>query len=212
MKALVNAFDKGTWNDEEEAYFAYVDRVIARGKDERFSNGKPWHAAYLIFKFLRFAKKHVRLLSGTLVRVTPNGVPVYGAPAVVDAARDFLRRQNSKLHIALEMELDVTGADPNEHPLIAGVSRLKDEGLLQGTLEVRMMLPKVAASLRRKEILHHMMLMDDRGWRLEVDSGPDDVKAIVNAGNAVEATALCNAFDVSIWRHGTTVNLIQPET
>lgn len=212
MATLVNAFDRNTWNDEEEAYFAYVDRVVARGKDERFSNGKPWHAAYLIFKFLRHATRHVRLLSGTLTQTTPAGVAVYGAPRIIEAACHFLKRRGSKLHVALEEKLDIPGEDTNEHPLIADVSRLKKLGLLQGTLEVRKMESEVARSWREQGILYHMMLMDDRGWRLEVDPDPNNVKAIVNAKNVTEASALCSAFDASIWSHGTTIARIEPNT
>ena len=208
MGNLVNAFDKATWDDTEEAYFAYVDKVIAKGKDERFSNGKPWHAAYLIFKFLQRATRHVRLFSGTLVRTTPNGVHIYSEPAILDAVGGFLERPDSKLHIALEKEIDVPGQSPCEHPLIESVCRLKEEGQLRGTLEVRMVRPKAADLLRKRGILHHMMLMDDRGWRFEVE---DDVKAIVNAGNSVETRALCQAFDVMIWGPGTTISLVQPE-
>lgn len=208
MGNLVNAFDKATWDDTEEAYFAYVDKVIAKGKDERFSNGKPWHAAYLIFKFLQRATQHVRLFSGTLVRTTPSGVRIYSERAILDAVGGFLKRPDSKLHIALEKEIDVPGHSPHEHPLIESVCRLKKEGQLRGTLEVRTVCPKAADLLRKRGILHHMMLMDDRGWRFEVE---DDVKAIVNAGNGVETRALCQAFDIMIWKPGTTISIVQPE-
>lgn len=210
MATLVDAFNRKTWGESDEAYFAYVDRVLARGKNERFNNGKPWHAAYLIFKFLQYAERHVRLFSGTLVRVTPSGVPVYGASHIVEAACDFLRREDSKLHIVLEK--DVPGEDLHEHPLIEGVKSLKHKRLLRGTLEVRTILPKAANLLRSQDVLHHMMLVDKRRWRIEIDADPNEVKAIVNAGNAKETTALCKAFDASIWNGGPTICLVQPET
>lgn len=211
LKNLVNAFDRETWDDAEKGYFAYVDRVIAKRKNERFSNGWPWHAAYLIFKFLRHATDHVRIFSGVLVRETPQGVPVYGEPRIIEAACGFLEQPDAKLHIALEGPIDVPGGDPARHPLIEGVVRLKEEGLLQGTLEVRTMLPEAVELLRERGVLHHMMLMDERGWRLEVDPNPNDVKAIVNAGNAKEARALCRAFDTGIWGRGRTISHVQPE-
>lgn len=205
MSNLVNAFDDNTWDPAERAYFEYVDAVIARGKNERFSNGKPWHAAYLIYKFLRAAQRHVRLFSGTLVRSTTAGVRIYEDPNIVEAAGDFLKRPGSSLRIALEKHIDAPGGNPDEHPLVAGVLRLKAQGRLRGSLEIRCVNNQTVNSLRQRGVLHHMMLMDECGWRLETDPNPADVKAIVNAGNSEEAAILGHAFDNGVWPHGETL-------
>lgn len=202
MSTLIDAFDENTWDGAERAYFEYVDDVIARGKDERFSNGKPWHAAYLIFKFLQTAQQCVRIFSGTLVRSTHDGVQVYEAPQVIGAACRFLKRPGSALRIALEKDIDAPVREPNNHPLVAAVRRLKEYGDLRGSLEIRRVNDETIDALRQRDVLYHMMLMDERGWRLETDPNPTNVKAIVNAGNGDEATILDRAFDTGVWPHG----------
>ena len=205
MSNLVNAFDDTTWDRTERAYFGYVDDVMSSGKDERFSNGKPWHAAYLIFKFLQAAQQCVRIFSGTLVRSTREGVLIYEEPRIIDAACSFLKRSGCALRIALEKDIDAPAHDPNKHPLVAAVHGLREIGHLRGSLEIRRMNDETLDSLREREALHHMMVMDERGWRLETDPNTTDVKAIVNAGNNDEATILSRAFDTGIWPHGETL-------
>ena len=209
MSNLVNAFDDRTWDRAERAYFDYVDGVMARGKDERFSNGKPWHAVYLIFKFLQAAQQRVRIFSGTLVRTTHDGVQVYDEPRVIEAACGFLRRPGTALRIALEKDIDSPDHDADRHPLVTAVRQLKDQDRLRGCLEVRRVNEETLDSLRERNVLHHMMLMDERGWRLETDPNPTDVKAIVNAGNAEEAGILGRAFDTGVWPHGETLALVE---
>ena len=104
MSNLVNAVRRQHLERGRKSVFQVVDKVIDGGKDERFSNGRPWHAAYLIFKFLQAAKQQVRIFSGTLVRTTPSGVRIYEEPHIVEAAGDFLKQPGSALRIALEKE------------------------------------------------------------------------------------------------------------
>ena len=203
MSNLVNAFDDDTWDRTERAYFDYVDGVLARGKDERFSNGKPWHAAYLIFKFFHVAEQCVRIFSGTLARSTDEGVLIYEEPRIIEAACVFLKRSGSALRIALERDIDAPGRDPNRHPLVAAVHRLKEGGHLRGSLEIRRVNDETLDSLRQRKVFHHMILLDERGWRLETDL--TDMKAIVNGGNGDEAAILNRAFDTGIWPHGETL-------
>lgn len=195
----VNAFDKRTWDDGEEAYFDYVDGMIDQSKNDIFSNGKAWHAAYLIFKFLQRATKHIRIFSGTLVRTAPQGVAIYSEPEIIDAACAFLTREGSKLQIVLEKDIDAPGNDPNEHPLVRAITRSNDDGLLRGTLEIRRLPDDAVGSLRDRGALHHLMLVDQCGWRIEIDPNPDNVKAVVNAGDSRKTPALCRAFDATMW-------------
>ena len=136
----------------------------------------------------------MRIFSGTLVRTTPGGVRIYEEPRIVEAAGDFLKQPGSALRIALEKEIDAPDQNPNAHPLVKGVRRLQEQGQLRGSLEIRRVHDKTTASLRERKVLHHMTLLDERGWRLETDPNPMEVKAIVNAGNADEARSLCRAF------------------
>lgn len=205
MSDLVNAFDSSTWDPAERAYFHYVDGVIAKRKNQRFSNGKPWHAAYLIFKFLGAAQRQVRIFSGALLRRTPEGVRIYEEPRIVEAACAFLKRPETTLWIALQQAIDAPEGDANKHPLVAGVHRLKQHGHLRGSLEVRRVRDETVDSLRQRSALYHMMLLDERGWRLETAPNLPGVKAIVNAGNTKEAAHLCRAFDIGVWPHGETV-------
>lgn len=200
---VVNAFDRRTWDDAEEAYFKYVDSMIADAKDEIFSNGKAWHAAYLIFKFLELASEQVRIFSGTLVQKTPQGVAIYSAPKIIDAASAFLRKESSRLQVVLEKDIDAP--DPNEHPLVQSVKRMERDGSLHGTLEIRRLNDDTVASLQERDALHHMMLVDDRRWRIEIDPNPNDVQAVVNAGSCRETRALNQAFDTVLWRNGDGV-------
>lgn len=198
----VNAFDKTTWDDGEEAYFDYVDGMIDQSKNDIFSNGKAWHAAYLIFKFLQRATTHIRIFSGTLVQTAPQGVAIYSEPKIIDAACDFLMREGSKLQIVLEKDIDAPGRDPANHPLVRAIKRSNDDGSLRGTLEIRRLPDDAVGSLRERGALHHMMLVDECGWRIEIDPNPDDLKAVVNAGDSRETPALCRAFDATMWAFG----------
>ena len=207
---LINAFDENTWDEPETSYFKYVDEVVSQGTDERFSNGKPWHAVYLLFKFIEAAERSVRIFSGTLVRSTSKGVKIYGEPRVIDATCAFLRRPDTILRIALEQAVDAPGGDANKHPLVAAVRNLKACGDLKGTFELRRVDGKTTDSLRQRNVLHHMMLMDQRGWRIETDPNLEDVKAIVNANNSKETRSLCNGFDMGVWPHGETLVALTP--
>ena len=192
----IDAFDDATWSKDERFYFESVDQMIRDGYSEPFSNGKPWHAVYIIESFLRKAEQRVRLFSGKLTRETEDGVAIYADQHVADAAETFLRHADSKLQIVLQEPIDVDAGQPaGTHPLMERIRALEQAGRLNGSCEVRRARDADLAFLREKNFLHHMLVMDDHSWRLEIDSDLDDVRAKVRIGDAKGARSFARVFD-----------------
>lgn len=194
MTQVLDPFDDVTWNSGEKLYFKQIDLALKESLDFPLSNGKPAHAVYLIDKFLRHATRHVRLYSGNLRR-TWDDIDVYGHMRVLDAARVLLQRR-ADLSIVLEGEID--GGNVKEHPLIRNALKWRDEGSMKGVLDIRQADQASIDFLNDRDFNHHWMVMDERAYRLEADTG--DVKAHVNFGNRVVAKALCDIFDKHLFR------------
>ncbi len=203
---MIDPFDEATWSEDERFYFTSVDQMLREGFSDDFSNGKPWHAVYIIAAFLREATQCVRLFSGKLIQYTPDGVAIYAEPHVVDAAKTLLTRDGSELKIVLEDSIDVDdGRAVRKHPLIEGVRRLEKDGRLNGRLDVRRATKTDLEFLREHNFLHHMMVMDQRSWRLETDPDPDDVRARVKIGDKWGARTFARVFDEVLFENAEPV-------
>ena len=105
---IVSPFDpKELLNEDERFYIRYVDRLMNKRATAEFGNGRPFHAVYLIYKFLMNAQCEVRLFSGSLTRRAEEGKPdagllVYEDMHVLKAVRKFLGQENTSLKIVLE--------------------------------------------------------------------------------------------------------------
>lgn len=203
---MIDPFDEATWSEDERFYFTSVDEMMREGFSDDFSNGKPWHAVYIIAAFLREATQCVRLFSGRLIRATPGGVAIYGQPHVVEAAKTLLTREGSELKVVLEDAIDVDdGCAPQSHPLLEGVHDLEEGGRLNGRLDVRRACKADLEFLREHNFLHHLMVMDQCSWRLETDPDPSDVRARVKIGDQWGAKTFARVFDEVLFENAEPV-------
>ena len=174
-------------------YFDYVERMLDEGANVVVKNGRPIHAIYLIEAFLRKAKNTVRLFSGTLKQRTDE-LKIYGDSHVVAAARNFLSRSGTDMRIVLENPIDLTeGQRMEDHPMIDTAYGLRDEGRMGGGFRVRRARKDNIRFLRREKFCHHMVIIDERAYRLETD--PEKFKAHVNFGDKKTAGKLSQVFD-----------------
>ncbi len=194
MTTVLDPFDNTTWSSDEKRYFEQIDLALKDSLDLPLSNGKPAHAVYLIDKFLRHATANVRLYSGNL-RQTWGNIDVYGHHKILDAVRVLLER-GGDLSIVLEDEID--GGSVEDHPMVRSVSKWRDEGSMRGSLDIRQADPASIDFLKGRGFNHHWMVMDEKAYRLEADTG--DIKAHVNFGDLTVAKALADIFDKHLFQ------------
>ena len=188
---------------EEQLYRDMVDRAF-KGNDPRsFSNGKPEHAAYLIGRFFDHATSTIRLYCGNLARAI-NGIQVYASSDVIGSALEFLRRPNTRLLIVLENEIDAQSRD--EHPLLRAISRAEPH--VGGTTHVYTNGVQMGGN-GNPVTIPHFMVMDQQGYRIEVDSRKVIASAKVN--DVSQSQSLARFFDQvlvernkpAVWEHPT---------
>ena len=196
---VADIFDETARPEAEAIYCKVVDDMFDSAEDYVISNGKPEHAAYLIYKFLRNARSSISLFSGSLEQVK-DGVPIYRDPHILDAARLFLRRSGSRLRVVLQDTIDASSAE--EHPLADAILRDSKAQQTRGSLEIRQASPAVVDGLKRGKFLYHFLVMDGRAHRVETD--PDKPEAFANFGDRSYAEALEQLFN-GIWAVSTPV-------
>ena len=188
---------------DEQLYRDMVDRAF-KGNDPRsFSNGKPEHAAYLIGRFFDHATSTIRLYCGSLARAM-NGVQVYASSDVIGSALEFLRRPNTRLLIVLEKEIDAHSRD--EHPLLRAISRAEPQ--VGGTTHVYTNGVQMGGN-GNPVTIPHFMVMDQKGYRIEVDTRKVIASAKVN--DVSQSQTLTRFFDQvlvernkpAVWEHPT---------
>lgn len=196
----ISPFDEETWTESERFYFDYVERMLDEGANVVVKNGRPIHAIYLIEAFLRKAKNTVRLFSGTL-RQRTDELEIYSDSHVVAAARNFLSRSGTDMRIVLENPIDLMeGQRMEDHPMIDTAYWLRDEGRMGGAFRVRRARKDNIRFLRREKFCHHMVIIDERAYRLETD--PEKFKAHVNFGDEKTAGKLSQVFDRILFDSG----------
>ena len=170
----------------EKDYYEIVDEAFESDGERLINNGRPEHAAYLIRKFFERAQSRVLMFSGHLTRAVGT-IPVFESSEIVDAARRFLLRPGSELHIVLGGEIDVDdGDEPKDHPLIAGVQEEYDWGFFRG----RMTLSQADS---QDSPFQHFLVMDDEACRIETDS--ERIKAVVAFRHRELCESAADMFD-----------------
>ena len=177
---------------EEQLYRDMVDRAFKRSDTRSFSNGKTEHAAYLIRRFFDHAASTVRLHCGSLAKEM-EGVQVYESPDLISSALDFLRRRDTRLLIVLQGRIDADSFD--EHPLLGaiagaepavrGTTRVYKHGIQMGIDGNRVTFP-------------HFMVMDQKGYRIELDA--KKVLASANVNDVSQSQRLAKFFDLVLLR------------
>ena len=192
---------------EGESFYAdYVDRAMKEKRDVLFSNGRPLHAVYLIYKFFMQARHEVRLFSGQLLRRVPprrldEGLPVYENGSVLGAVRRFLSQKDTHLKVVLANDLDVgDGQGAEDHPLVKTVIDLRNEGLLKGRCDIEQLEAGYIRQLQDDDVGHHMVLMDQSAYRLE--TGPDAAEALVNVNDEDMTKKLASFYDRKLYSKG----------
>ena len=189
----LDPFNPDTWDGEEMRYFMLIDAARTDRRDQRISNGRVEHAAYIIRAFLLHAEQEIRLFSGALSRVY-NGMSVYENPYILKAVETFLTRSGSRLVIATENALDVDlGMSAEIHPVVRVVREMENTGRLQGCFEISRATEEGLAFLERKNFRNHWMTMDDNAYRIETDH--KQAGAHANFNNPETTGALKTLFD-----------------
>ena len=208
---IVDPFDpqeKG-WTEDEAFYIDYVNRLSEKPRNAPFSNGRPFHAVYLIYKFFKRAQHDVRLFSGKLKRrVEPGksdgGLPIYENEHVLGAVTDFLGKEGAHLKIVLEEGIDIDASqEPKDHPLVKRIADMKAKGLLRGCLDIRTLTDSGKQWLKDNDYEHHMLLMDKSAYRLEVE--PQGAKAFVNMDDAKTTGAMVGFFEDNLYKEGVEI-------
>ena len=195
--AVVDPFDPPTWGVEDKAYFDAIDAAL-ENKDKRYiSNGRPEHAAFLVHRFLKNAEQTVRIYSGSLSR-SLDGVDVYGAAHIVEAAQAFLGR-GGRIQIVVQNGVDSPSGESIEaHPFLRSAEGVEQgEGKRQGSLVVK------KATVSNALTAYHWMVMDESAYRLETDI--ESAKAHANFGTPKVATQLAQLFDELLYVSGETL-------
>ena len=126
-------FDGDLLDPDEREYFRFVDAAMKETESRMFSNSRPAHAVYIIFKFLSTAKEHVLICTGHLMRAF-DGVLAYGDPLLGRAAARFLKR-GGKLDILIRDDIDLPADQPlTNHPLLSSIESSESDG--EGHLSV----------------------------------------------------------------------------
>lgn len=166
----------------DQHYRTIIAEAVAARADEDIHNADPYHAAYIITEILENAKTTVRIYTTKLAR-TVKSVEVYANEALIQAARSFLTKPDSRLSILSRQPID-----PESHPLLAQLAA--DDAGRHGHFTVGVWQGPA------DEKIPDFTVMDDSGYRLEVDN--NSASAVVNFGNRHLATALADYFDAMI--------------
>ena len=138
---------------------------------------------------------------------TDEGMLVYEDPHVLEAIRDFLSTDGTRLDIAVENDVDVDAGRVESHPVAQALQSLKAEGRLRGTCEIRKADPEQVALMHEDEVYCHSIIMDREAYRVEID--PAKAKAFVNSNDRVTAESLIGFFE-DLYKGGQKLWSISP--
>ncbi len=158
-----------------QEYRQVIERLAAEGVSQRISNGIPVHASILLETMFKHADSEMRIYSGELSPKT------YDRDELILAARRFLGRPGRRLRVLLQKG----ATDLKDRKFIRAIS---DLGASCGTLEVRS-----ARGVYETDAAKHFAVMDERGYRFEIDHA--ETRAVANFNEPVIAQELVSAFD-----------------
>jgi len=156
---------------ELQQYREFVERVASERSGELIFNRSESHAAIVVEYLFRTATCEINILTQRLY------TPVYSAPELFDAAKDFLSKPTARLNIISEEEIQ------DDHPLIKG---LLDAGFGQ-KVSRRMMTPEAVASTP-----FDFAVADGACFRFEPDK--KSMAALVKFGDETFGKTLAEKF------------------
>ena len=202
-----NALDHRTWDSEDRLYFEHVDEMLEKKRNVLIGNSQPHHAVYLINALLKNAQKTFRLFSGSLTQRhrsddRDRGMPIYSAYEIIASACELLTKSDkSRLDIVLEEDIDVADLEePKDHPLIKAILAMPTSRRL-GTFRLHRTSGETIRRLQKADICNHLMIMDERAFRLETEH--NGVRAFANFGDAKMARQFSAFYDDIIWKNST---------
>jgi hypothetical protein len=158
---------------ELDAYREKIKQLARERNGDPIYNGSPDHAAIIVEYLFLSAESEVRILSGDL------NARVYGAPGVVQRAREFLSHSNRRLRILLERET----YSPT-HPLIGELTPERN-------VQIAVIPDSIQTALE-----YHLATADNDCFRFEPEK--ENHVAVAAFGN-VKSTENLNAIFDSIW-------------
>ena len=173
----------------EKSYFKMIDKVMADDKEELVSNGRPAHAIYLLYKFLKAAEQSVQITSGRLTR-KENGWKAWSEKKLAETAISFLSKPGTSLEIVImdKSGIDVdAGQEPETHPFIRAIKDAEDQ--IRGAVSVVQLATEDDSRFYRK----HFCIMDKKHVRVETD--PGEIKAFVSFNDKEFGELLASSFD-----------------
>ena len=194
-----SAFKIAEWTYDEKRFCDYLDIAIRERHNATFYNEGTFHAVHLIHRFFLCAKKELRIFSGALQRRVNDeksfyyGMLVYEDWYVLKAVKAFLSDKDTSLKVVVEE--DGLDGGLEDHPLVEAISELERAGKLKGSCEILQFSKGRKDELTEKKgrAPHHMIIMDQTGYRVEID--PDDKTAKVNLDDRSTAKKLVSIFD-----------------
>jgi hypothetical protein len=134
-------------SEELQAYQKMVAQVAAAADGRVIVNRSESHAAVVIEHVFRSAEKKIDIITGRLHK------PIYGNPAVIDAAVKFFEAYpDGKMNILSEERVEET------HPMLAALQGVRDR------IDLRVMSADLA-----KGTPFHFAVADSRSFRFEPD-------------------------------------------
>jgi len=161
--------------EEVLAYKKVVGRLAKGQICQQIPNEHPMHAAALIETMFDNAEKDVRIFTGKLAKAT------YDQPDLVAAAARFLERPGARLRILVQRQL--THADLQDRALLAKLNE-----------SVKLEIKQATGSYAESDA-NHFAVMDERGFRFELEHSKSE--AVANFNEPRIARELIAAFDTA---------------
>lgn len=161
---------------ELRSYRQLIEQLAQGGINHRIPNSIPAHAAVLLETMFRHAREEIRIFTGEMRPA------VYGDSGLMDAARRFLLRPGACLRILLQTAREEAWL--KEQPIVRACLAHAQPG----ALDIR-----CANGVYATPVAKHFAVMDDRGYRFELNH--DKTQAIANFNEPDAARKLVSAFD-----------------
>lgn len=155
---------------EIKVYREHIKHLAARRDGEAVFNGSADHAAVIVENLLASAQNSARLLTGDL------NAKVYGSPAVVERAKQFLGHSDHRLEIVVE---NVTFSP--SHPLVQAIGGEENVSFYHVPEQISHTLP------------YHFMTADHDCFRFEREKNSH--VAVAAFGDVDTTTHLNTIFD-----------------
>ena len=165
---------------DNQKYEWAVNELARKKVDSLFPNGKPEHARIIFNKFFQMAKQKVRIYSGSLLSES-NNTALFSWEPLIESAKNFLDKPNTSIEILLEGNLDKDGANKF-------YSELKNYTSRSDAIKF-----KTLNRLKGKEDEPHFAVMDQEGFRIEVNHGA--TKALASFNKPDIANRLVEIFE-----------------